>query len=232
MKKLAIIGVVIGLAGAAPSAALTFDAFSSFNGTPGAGNFGYGTTDYTTGPTFFTANTGCIPSTICLAAASGATPPSVFKSSVAGSFGTVIVPDDRLVVHPGPTDTDGGVFVAFFSPIASEFEVRTTYSVQDTNPSGVAVSFLYEPIFGVPNFSFLGRLDAQTTSGSYATRVFLPAGGILAVIFDKDRDYSNDSTGVNLTLTAVPEPATWAMMIAGFGLTGAALRRRASAAAA
>ena len=25
---------------------------------------------------------------------------------------------------------------------------------------------------------------------------------------------------------AVPEPATWAMMIAGFGLTGAALRRR------
>jgi hypothetical protein len=25
---------------------------------------------------------------------------------------------------------------------------------------------------------------------------------------------------------AVPEPATWAMMIAGFGMTGAALRRR------
>jgi hypothetical protein len=25
---------------------------------------------------------------------------------------------------------------------------------------------------------------------------------------------------------AVPEPATWAMLIAGFGLTGAAMRRR------
>ena len=25
---------------------------------------------------------------------------------------------------------------------------------------------------------------------------------------------------------AVPEPASWALMIAGFGLTGAALRRR------
>ena len=27
-------------------------------------------------------------------------------------------------------------------------------------------------------------------------------------------------------LTDVPEPATWAMMIAGFGLAGAAMRRR------
>jgi hypothetical protein len=27
----------------------------------------------------------------------------------------------------------------------------------------------------------------------------------------------------------VPEPASWAMLIAGFGLTGAAMRRRAAA---
>jgi hypothetical protein len=30
----------------------------------------------------------------------------------------------------------------------------------------------------------------------------------------------------NINVTAVPEPGSWAMMIAGFGLTGAALRRR------
>ncbi|WP_243445871.1 PEPxxWA-CTERM sorting domain-containing protein [Polymorphobacter arshaanensis] len=34
----------------------------------------------------------------------------------------------------------------------------------------------------------------------------------------------------NVTLAAVPEPANWAMMIAGFGLTGAAMRRRREAA--
>lgn len=34
------------------------------------------------------------------------------------------------------------------------------------------------------------------------------------------------NAGLYLTGGAVPEPATWAMMIAGFGLTGAAMRRR------
>ena len=44
-----------------------------------------------------------------------------------------------------------------------------------------------------------------------------------------------DGTTLNLDFTflpdgsAVPEPATWAMMIVGFGLTGAAVRRRKSA---
>ena len=33
----------------------------------------------------------------------------------------------------------------------------------------------------------------------------------------------------NISLTSVPEPATWALMIAGFGLVGGAMRRRAAA---
>ena len=33
----------------------------------------------------------------------------------------------------------------------------------------------------------------------------------------------------NIAVSAVPEPATWAMMIAGFGMLGTALRRRQSA---
>ncbi|MBA3895889.1 MAG: PEPxxWA-CTERM sorting domain-containing protein [Sphingomonadaceae bacterium] len=32
-------------------------------------------------------------------------------------------------------------------------------------------------------------------------------------------------------ITAVPEPASWAMMIAGFGMAGVALRRRRALAA-
>ncbi|MBX3483158.1 PEPxxWA-CTERM sorting domain-containing protein [Phenylobacterium sp.] len=36
--------------------------------------------------------------------------------------------------------------------------------------------------------------------------------------------------GMRITGNAVPEPATWALMIGGFGLAGAALRRRRNAA--
>jgi hypothetical protein len=52
--------------------------------------------------------------------------------------------------------------------------------------------------------------------------------------FQFETDYSVVGRGVNLdnlTVTgtrltsAVPEPATWALMISGFGLAGAALRR-------
>jgi hypothetical protein len=32
--------------------------------------------------------------------------------------------------------------------------------------------------------------------------------------------------GPTVTTEAVPEPAAWALMIAGFGMAGAALRRR------
>ena len=39
--------------------------------------------------------------------------------------------------------------------------------------------------------------------------------------------FAEDSaSGIGTPMTPVPEPATWAMMIAGFGLVGAALRRR------
>lgn len=46
-----------------------------------------------------------------------------------------------------------------------------------------------------------------------------------------DQDFTDEAWGVdNLLITsnanAVPEPATWAMMIGGFGLVGAASRRR------
>ena len=42
-------------------------------------------------------------------------------------------------------------------------------------------------------------------------------------LFSQDIPFSHETT------TAVPEPATWAMMIMGFGLAGAAMRRRRGA---
>ncbi|HEU4968186.1 PEPxxWA-CTERM sorting domain-containing protein, partial [Sphingomonas sp.] len=57
---------------------------------------------------------------------------------------------------------------------------------------------------------------------------------ITAVSFDTSGSGVGDIRQVRLgafagAIPSVPEPATWAMMIAGFGLIGGALRRRARA---
>ena len=66
-------------------------------------------------------------------------------------------------------------------------------------------------VYGSDGTTLLGQLTAsglsRGTSGGVAVRGF-------AASFD------------TIGLTAVPEPASWAMMIAGFGLVGAAMRRR------
>jgi hypothetical protein len=59
----------------------------------------------------------------------------------------------------------------------------------------------------------LSYLDG-ITSGAWGT----PANGSLKLFYS--------ATSQSQVITAVPEPATWAMMIAGFGLTGAVSRRR------
>lgn len=51
------------------------------------------------------------------------------------------------------------------------------------------------------------------------------SAGIQTIVV-KGTSGSNASYSGTLAFTAVPEPATWAMMVGGFGLVGGAMRRR------
>lgn len=46
-----------------------------------------------------------------------------------------------------------------------------------------------------------------------------------------DGQYADNGGGFRITISQVPEPATWAMLIAGFGMVGFAARRRVALAA-
>ena len=70
-------------------------------------------------------------------------------------------------------------------------------------------------------FSYSGIVQLNLVAGQ--TYGF----NVRASNFDSAR--TNNGT---LTIAAVPEPTSWAMLIAGFGLTGAAMRRRRTALAA
>jgi hypothetical protein len=51
------------------------------------------------------------------------------------------------------------------------------------------------------------------------------------VLYYWDTFTPDNANSIDVTVTQVPEPATWALMIAGFSLAGAALRRRRTAVA-
>jgi fibro-slime domain-containing protein len=55
---------------------------------------------------------------------------------------------------------------------------------------------------------------------------YLGAGEHTVALFYADRYRTQASLNFDLQAAAVPEPATWALMILGFGLVGAAARRR------
>lgn len=226
--------VLLAFAGAlalCPGAqAATYDAFASFNGVQGAGGFRY--LEFAgppgTPPTPLGSNTGCVvTSDFCLQSVGGL--PGAYKSLTAFEEGTYSVPNDRLLVHPGPASALG---VLFSAPEAGDYDFTATFNVLDDSPTGVFLLSVTNAGGSVATQN-LGLINAQNPTITYSGSVGLAQGQFLLMIVNHAGSYSNDSTGFNFTLTrqeagAVPEPASWAMMILGFGMAGAVARRRAA----
>lgn len=73
-------------------------------------------------------------------------------------------------------------------------------------------------------------VDAATSfanSGGYSATFTLNAPQNVS-FFYYDDNLGDNSGGISLSVTAVPEPATWGMLLVGFGALGFAARRRRS----
>lgn len=125
-------------------------------------------------------------------------------------------------------------FAINFAPNATQnVYYRLTLEQPSTQVFGVAYNGAYNPADQPLNY--VG--DPGASSPSAIWEVIVPTGGALSLVVlevtptagDLGFSYtieafSNASGGENFG--TVPEPASWAMMIAGFGLVGAAARRR------
>ena len=137
-------------------------------------------------------------------------------------------------VAGAPAANGGQKFVELDSTANSSMYYTFSYTGR------VDLSFLYSPRPNVPAdsngisvllngqllnppLSVTGGPIQQTDWQSYGANFSVQSGDILSF----SAIGTNDSLGGyidNITISAVPEPATWAMMIIGFGAAGAAMR--------
>ena len=95
--------------------------------------------------------------------------------------------------------------------------------ISSTNLTAIPLGGLYN---GNPTANFLG----QNSGEKYAFFNFRVTEGFDRVVLSQNGGGGFEMD--NLTIGAVPEPGTWAMLIAGFGMVGFAARRRRAAIAA
>ena len=230
------VGFALALAPAAATAA-TYDAFASFDGIGSAtdGAFTFGSYDGSSFVAFDTTGVSSFPGTLSYSS-SGALYPVAVKTT-GGSYisNTVTIPSDALVLHPGP-GANGGPFSAirFVAPTAGTYTITASAVQIDSNIGTVAAGFVDGGFYTDFSLSPGGPsvLSNYSPVSLSASRLFAQ-GQSLILLIGNDGSYNSDTTAVNFTLTggSVPEPATWALMIGGFGATGAALRMRRGTAA-
>ena len=100
------------------------------------------------------------------------------------------------------------------------------------HPAGSSSSEFLEISFAPASLSSLtifGRTDCCSQRDMYNVQIFAGSNLLYSGVLNADNDLHSASVSFG---SAVPEPTTWSMLIAGFGLVGAAARRRRTLAAA
>jgi hypothetical protein len=119
----------------------------------------------------------------------------------------------------GPTDNYGGIYQNLATTAGATYFLSFDIAYLGGDPNAFAL--LWDGIFlidalDVAAFDY-GTVSGYVTASSSSTE-------LLFAFYSPPSFWLLD----NVSVSAIPEPASWALMIAGFGMIGAAMRRRSA----
>jgi hypothetical protein len=204
MTKLSMIATAATLAFTAPASAATLIDFNTFLAGESVTN------QYGSLGVLFSTRTGAAISNAAISVyfPGDGTPDAAVTNSIDGA-------DDRQEF----------LIITFTTPVSNlslEYDnYGATYLGDTIKAYGLGGTLLetLSPTPGVADFAL--ETISFTSSGISYVEIQQPSNGWMFAV-----------DNIQFNGGAVPEPASWAMMIAGFGLVGAAMRRRATAVAA
>lgn len=140
--------------------------------------------------------------------------PGNFVSTGMSNFGSFTASMSHCETVPQPTNVLDGLFTLDFDAGGSLFGTYTGNGTITPGTPGISIFHDWTVTGGTGRF--LGASGTLLHNGVLTGGLYMgmPAG-----------TYVGSFEG-RLSLPAIPEPATWALLITGFGLTGAMLRRR------
>lgn len=210
MKKIALAAAMLVSAVAAPAAAQNYSFVGDFGNSS---VFQYGTISNGSFTAFAASTCPDLGTTLCYRGSDQYQ--VVFQRS-----------GNDLLIHPGPNDGQN-TFLLFTAPTTGNYTFNTLLTRADSG-DGVGV-FTFNNLQG--GLNRIGDLTAANGTFSYNGTQFFQAGQQVGIGIDRggaNNSYFNDSTLLRGSIQGpVPEPATWAMMIVGFGAVGYGMRRRA-----
>ena len=151
--------------------------------------------------------------------------PVIWKNTSANFF-YLNVPPGQLAMHPGPIPRGDLAVLRFTAPSAGQYDYVGRFGAGGFGDTSARLVFNGDLFH--PEVSF----DTTASSPSFEGFVKMKMGQTLDFVVGNKGDYSGDTTSLWVSISSpamaapVPEPETYAMMLAGLGLLGFAARRR------